>query len=217
MADNNPFSGLDSLLVSSSPQGDNKNRKDPTTLKTRKKSRKLGEKKTKSPILDSKSSRSDESTKLVNQPDQPVKSTNSVNQSSQPVDSTKTVNRSSQPINSVNRPNQSTRLVEKTSPVNSSIAQSTNSSSSQIMGEMVKRPLAFYIPVATNDKLEEAVKFYQKKYHRKIDRSTVVSAILGELSLWDPQNLDQLAPKVMAQLENRLREHLANRLAESTS
>lgn len=203
MADNNPFLGLDTLLVSSTPQDDNKNRKDIIPLKTAKKNRKSSEKKVKSPIRDSKSSRIVQSTKLVNQ-------------SRQPIQSTKRVNQSSQPVNLVNPQSPSTKSVDKSNPVNSSLDQSIDPSTVQLVGEVVKRPLAFYIPVATNEKLQEAVRYYQKKYHRKIDRSTVVSAILGDLSLWDPKNLDQLAPKVIAQLKNRLQEHLANRLAEST-
>ena len=81
----------------------------------------------------------------------------------------------------------------------------------QLLGEVGKRPLAFYIPVSINDKLEAAVSYYQKKYNRKIDRSAVVSALLGNAKLWEETALDDLAEKVLDQLKNRL----SNRLNQS--
>lgn len=131
-----------------------------------------------------------------------------IDQSNRPVESTKRVNQAGQPIDTSRQPNQSGQSVRSTHE----IEQSTN----QLMGEVVRRPLAFYIPVSINDKIEEAVRYYQKKHHRNIDRSAVVSAVLGNPKLWEKGALDKLSGEVILQLKNRLNDRLSNRLNQST-
>ncbi|MFN8458613.1 MAG: hypothetical protein U0401_28830 [Anaerolineae bacterium] len=115
--------------------------------------------------------------------------------------STGSVNQSSLSVDRTNRPDQSTRLIGSTS---------------QLMGVVVKRPLAFYIPEVINQQLEAAVRYYQQTANKKIDRSAVVSALLGDPKIWQKETLDRLADKVLEQLKNRLSDRLSNQLAQST-
>jgi len=135
------------------------------------------------------------SSSTADQASRPVKSTNTVDQYDQPIDQT------SLPA----QPNQSTRSTKQ-----------IDSSTGQLSGSVVKRPLAFYIPLSINEKLEEAVSYYQKKYNRKIDRSAVISALLGNPDIWNQSALDQLAGKVLDQLKNRFNDRLMDRLKPST-
>src|SRR5262245_14122065 len=65
--------------------------------------------------------------------------------------------------------------VETDQSVNQSIDQSTNQSTKQLIGKVVNRPVAFYIPEVVNKKIDEAVQYYQDKRHLKFDRSALVS------------------------------------------
>ena len=133
----------------------------------------------------------------------------SADPSSRLAQSTKTVNqpgrlnRSTDRADSHGRSNQSTKGIDKTSQ--------------QLLGEVAKRPLSFYIPLSVNEKINEAVRYYQKKYHPKIDRSAVVSALLGNIESWKPSALDKLAPHVKTQLKNRFDTRLSSQLDELTN
>jgi hypothetical protein len=131
----------------------------------------------------------------ADQASRPVKSTNIVDQHDQPIDQTR-------PSAQTNQSTQSTKQIDL--------------STGQLSGSVVKRPLAFYIPLSINEKLEEAVSYYQKKYNRKIDRSAVISALLGNPDIWSQSALDQLADKVLDQLKNRFNDRLMDRLKQST-
>ena len=73
---------------------------------------------------------------------------------------------------------------------------------------MIERPVAFYLPEIINEKIDEAVD-YMEKYHRvKVDRSAVVSAILGNPAVWEPESLSQLVDKAFSQLTSRLTRRL---------
>ena len=95
-------------------------------------------------------------------------------------------------------------------PVDQSVDQSTN----QLTGPPVDRPVAFYIPKVIHKKIDEAVLYYQQKYSKKIDRSAVVSALLGNPEIWAHDSLDQLVEKVISQLTNRLTNRLTNWLID---
>jgi hypothetical protein len=134
--------------------------------------------------------------------------TPSVDQVGRPSQSTKSVDQSTRPVDRTSRPDQSGQSIQLIRPVD----QSTR----QLTGAVVKRPLAFYIPLTINEKIEEAVLYYRKKYNQKIDRSAVVSAILGNPRIWKKPSLDKLAGKVADQLRNRLNDRLSSRLDQST-
>ncbi len=142
------------------------------------------------------SSRPKWSTKTVDRNDKSKRSIKAVNKSSQSASSTKSVDRN-------NQPNQSTEAVDQ--------------EHQQLIGAVVKRPLAFYIPKAINERLERAVEYYQQNYHPKIDRSAVVSAILGDPNLWEEDALEENAKQVMCQLKNRMNDRVRSRLNQSTN
>lgn len=135
------------------------------------------------------------------------KEKSAIDQSGRPVKSTSPVNQSTRSVSSSSLPDQSSQPTESINP--------KDLSTEQLLGEVVKRPLAFYIPLAINDRIDEAVRYFQSKYHGKIDRSAVVSAILGNPKLWEPASLDEVSGAVLGQLKNRLNDRLSNRLNES--
>lgn len=81
----------------------------------------------------------------------------------------------------------------------------------QLGGRVVGRPVSFYIPVSVDEKIDDAVDYMQKRHGVKVDRSALVSAILGEPALWEPASLKQLAEKAVDQLTNRLASRLVSR------
>lgn len=190
----NPFSALDKMLFS---QPASKKQRKPKA-KLRRKSRRSKEKpaKKKLPVTP------------VDQSSRPNRSTESVSQSTRPVESTDQPDQSTRPIDSTDRPDQSS---QSTQPIGRE-----DQSSHQLTGAVVKRPLAFYIPLSINEKIEEAVLYYQQNYNKKIDRSAVVSAVLGNPDVWTKKNLDALAGSVIDQWRNRLSDRLSNRLEQST-
>ena len=124
--------------------------------------------------------------------------------SSRPTQSTNPVNQSSRLTESINRPDQSTKSIDSISPL--------DPSTGDLAGEIVTRPPAFYIPKQIDQKIDEAVTYFQEKYHPKIDRSAVVSALLGEAKIWKKIELDKIAQRVMRQRKNRDMQRLLNRL-----
>jgi hypothetical protein len=135
-------------------------------------------------------------------PERETVSPPSIDRSSRPARSTSPVDPPSQSIDPTNLLDQSGQPTQSTH---------------QLVGAVVKRPLAFYIPESINEKIEEALRYYQQKYNKKIDRSAIVSALLGDATIWDRPALDKLADKVLEQLKNRLNERLSDQLNQSTS
>ena len=95
--------------------------------------------------------------------------------------------------------------------VDQSTNQSTDRSTGQLTGRVVDRPVSFYIPAIIHQKIDEAVRYYQEHHSRKIDRSAVVSALLGDPGSWTHQALDKMAGKVIEQLTSRMTSRLASR------
>jgi hypothetical protein len=92
--------------------------------------------------------------------------------------------------------------------IDQSTNQSTDQSINQLTGSVVERPVAFYVPKIIDKKIDEAVIYYQENHKKKIDRSAVVSALLGDPDIWTHEALDKLADKVVNQLTNRLTSRL---------
>ncbi len=88
------------------------------------------------------------------------------------------------------------------------------SNGQQLAGRVVGRPVSFYIPMCIDEKIDDAVDYMQKRHGVKVDRSALVSAILGEPGLWEPASLNQLAEKAVGQLTNRLASRLTSRPLE---
>jgi hypothetical protein len=88
------------------------------------------------------------------------------------------------------------------------VAQSIDRSTEPLTGPPVDRPVAFYLPKIIDQKIDEAVLYYQERHSQKIDRSAVVSALLADPQLWSHESLDQLRNKVIRQLTYRLTSRL---------
>jgi hypothetical protein len=100
-----------------------------------------------------------------------------------------------------------------TQPSNSSVNRSSNrpvdpSVDQQLTGKVVDRPVAFYLPEVINQQIDAAVDYIEKRHHTKVDRSAIVSAILGNPALWEPEALNQLVDKAIQQLTSRLTSRL---------
>lgn len=93
-------------------------------------------------------------------------------------------------------------------PVSQSADQSTGRSAgqptNQLTGKVVDRPVSFYIPIIINQKVDEAVTYYRENFSKSIDRSAVVSALLGKADIWTEEALNKSADDVISQLTSRL-------------
>lgn len=94
-------------------------------------------------------------------------------------------------------------------PIGQSTSQSTRQSTTQsttIFGNrIVSRPKAFYITERLDARLDEAVRYLQEQHGiRKIDRSTIVNALLDNEANWTPETLDLLVDRVLRLLASRL-------------
>ena len=89
---------------------------------------------------------------------------------------------------------------------------STGPTTGQLAGQVVNRPVSFYIPLSINAKIDEAVDYMEKRHGVKVDRSAIVSALLGEAALWEAASLNRLVEKAVQQLTNRLTSRLVSRL-----
>jgi len=93
-------------------------------------------------------------------------------------------------------------------PVGQSADQSTgrsvDQSTNQLTGKVVDRPVSFYIPIIINHKIDGAVTYYRENYSKSVDRSAVVSALLGNADIWTEEALNKLADDVISQLTSRL-------------
>lgn len=102
---------------------------------------------------------------------------------------------------STNRPtDQSTSQLMSRDPHRSS-SQPASSSYSKI----VDRPKAFYITKRLDKYLDVAVRYFQEKHGiKKVDRSTLVNALLDNEANWTEEALDGVLEKVISQLTSRL-------------
>jgi hypothetical protein len=71
--------------------------------------------------------------------------------------------------------------------------------------------VSFYIPEVINQKIDDAVDAMGKRHGVQVDRSAVVSALLGNPDIWKPAALDQLVDRTVEQLTSRLTARLTNR------
>ena len=71
--------------------------------------------------------------------------------------------------------------------------------------KVVDRPKAFYITQRLDHRIDDAVRYFQEQFRiRKVDRSTVVNAMLDNDELWGEEALDRLADRVISYLTSRL-------------
>lgn len=83
--------------------------------------------------------------------------------------------------------------------------QSTKQPRSRPGSRIVDRPKAFYITERLDQRLNEAVTYLQTQHGiRKVDRSTVINALLDKDELWSEEALDHLVDQVVSQLTDRL-------------
>ncbi len=67
------------------------------------------------------------------------------------------------------------------------------------------KPRGFYITERLNQRIDEAVRYYQQKHGiKKVDRSIVVTALLENEAYWTEEALDLLVEKIINQLTHRL-------------
>lgn len=91
-----------------------------------------------------------------------------------------------------------------------SVSQSTSRPTSQptnfsTHSKTVDRPKAFYITERLDRKLDEAVRYLQDNHDiKKVDRSTIINAILDNEAYWTDESLDLLVDRVISQLTSRL-------------
>lgn len=83
--------------------------------------------------------------------------------------------------------------------------RSTDQSTGHMANRIVARPKAFYITEQLDARLDEAVRYLQTRHGvRKVDRSTVVNAMLDQDVNWSQEALDELVDRVIGQLTSRL-------------
>ncbi len=94
--------------------------------------------------------------------------------------------------------------------LNQSVSQSTSRPVDQptnfsTYSKTVDRPKAFYITERLDRKLDEAVRYLQDNHNiKKVDRSTIINAILDNEAYWTDESLDLLVDRVISQLTSRL-------------
>ncbi|MSP12833.1 MAG: hypothetical protein EXR62_07735 [Chloroflexi bacterium] len=90
-------------------------------------------------------------------------------------------------------------------PIDQPVSQSTNRSTSPSPTKLVDRPKAFYITERLDKQLDQAVRYFQEKHGiKKVDRSTIVNAILDNEANWTEESLNLLVSRVISQLTSRL-------------
>jgi hypothetical protein len=91
------------------------------------------------------------------------------------------------------------------SPVDQPTERSTSQSTALPSGRIVARPKAFYITERLDAHLDEAVRYLQTRHTiRKVDRSTIINALLDQDEHWSQEALDALVDRVLSQLTSRL-------------
>jgi hypothetical protein len=99
------------------------------------------------------------------------------------------------------------QLVDR--PTSQSITQSTTQSTNPLphipTNKIVGRPKAFYITERLDARLDAAVKYVQEKHGiKKVDRSTIVNALLDTDDNWTEESLDLLVSRIISLLTSRL-------------
>jgi hypothetical protein len=75
----------------------------------------------------------------------------------------------------------------------------------RMTARILDRPKAFYITEELDRRLDETVRYVQEHHRvRRVDRSTVVNALLSDDALWSRSAIDRLVDRVVDQLTNRL-------------
>ncbi len=93
---------------------------------------------------------------------------------------------------------------------NQLVGQSTSQPISRLTNppaysKTVDRPKAFYITERLDRKLDEAVRYLQDTHGiKKVDRSTIINALLDNDAYWTDESLDLLVDRVISQLTSRL-------------
>jgi hypothetical protein len=94
---------------------------------------------------------------------------------------------------------------QASSPIVQSTDRSTDQSTGFSASRIVARPKAFYITERLDARLDEAVRYLQTRHGiRKVDRSTIVNAMLDQEANWNQEALDALVDRVLGQLTSRL-------------
>ena len=71
--------------------------------------------------------------------------------------------------------------------------------------KVMDKPRGFYITEGLNQRIDQAVRYYQEQHNlKKVDRSIVVTTLLDNEANWTEETLDLLLEKVIRQLTNRL-------------
>ena len=97
-----------------------------------------------------------------------------------------------------------------------SIDQSTNQSINRLTEQsmipmpstsgnrVMDKPRGFYITERLNQRIDEAVRYFQEKHGiKKVDRSIVVTALLDNEAYWTEEALDLLVDRIINQLTHR--------------
>jgi hypothetical protein len=93
----------------------------------------------------------------------------------------------------------------KSSSINRSANRSTHQSIRRSTGKVMERPRGFYITERLNDRLDEAVRYFQDIHGiKKADRSVVITAMLDREENWSDEALDSLVDRLMSELTSRL-------------
>ena len=90
-----------------------------------------------------------------------------------------------------------------------STSQATTRATSRMVGRsgnaIVPRPKAFYITQRLDQCLDAAVRYFQEQHGIvKVDRSTIVNAVLDNEAQWTEEALDLMVDRVISQLTSRL-------------
>jgi hypothetical protein len=109
------------------------------------------------------------------------------------------------------------KLQEEEQRQRKSLHQSASQSTDQLVDQptpkpmrlqsnpIVDRPKAFYITQHLDRKIDEAVRYFQEKYNiKKVDRSTIVNAIMDNEANWTEEALDLVVDRVISSLTSRL-------------
>jgi hypothetical protein len=88
---------------------------------------------------------------------------------------------------------------------NRAIDRSINQSITNLGTKVMDKPRGFYITARLNQRIDEAVRYFQEKHGiKKVDRSIVVTALLDNEAYWTEEALDLILDRVINQLTSRL-------------
>jgi hypothetical protein len=88
--------------------------------------------------------------------------------------------------------------------IDKSTSQSTDRLTDLPSGRVGGRAKAFYITERLDRRLDEAVQYFKSKNINKVDRSTVVNAMLDQEEQFKEESLERLVDRVVGQLASRL-------------